>query len=166
MENAVPRDHEAVAIPFRRGTETDARAAAELWLRAREAAVGAIPAPVHDDDDVRRWFASHVVSDTELWLAEDRAGTLLGILVLDGQWLDQLYVEPTITGHGIGGGLVKIAKREHPEGLQLWTFASNAGAQRFYERHGFVETRRTDGRDNEESAPDILYVWRGESVRG
>jgi hypothetical protein len=29
---------------------------------------------------------------------------------------------------------------------------------------GFVETRRTDGRHNEEGAPDILYVWRGESV--
>jgi ribosomal protein S18 acetylase RimI-like enzyme len=34
-------------------------------------------------------------------------------------------------------------------------------AQRFYERHGFVETRRTDGRDNEEGTPDILYVWDG-----
>jgi hypothetical protein len=31
--------------------------------------------------------------------------------------------------------------------------------QRFYERHGFVAARRTDGRDNEERAPDILYVW-------
>jgi hypothetical protein len=34
---------------------------------------------VHDDDDVRAWFASHVVCDTELWVAEDRAGTLVGI---------------------------------------------------------------------------------------
>jgi GNAT superfamily N-acetyltransferase len=156
----------AVPITFRRGTEADARAAAGLWLRARRAAVGAIPEPVHDDDNVRAWFASHVVCDTELWVAEDRAGTLVGILVLDGRWLDQLYVEPTITGRGIGAGLVKMAKLERPDGLQLWTFASNAGAQRFYERHGVVETRRTDGRDNEEGAPDILYVWRGESVGG
>jgi hypothetical protein len=29
---------------------------------------------------------------------------------------------------------------------------------------GFVATRRTDGRDNEERAPDALYVWRGEEV--
>jgi len=61
---------------------------------------------------------------------------------------------------------VKVAKRERPQGLQLWTFASNAGAQRFYDRHGFVETRRTDGRDNEEGLPDILYVWSGESIGG
>jgi GNAT superfamily N-acetyltransferase len=89
---------------------------------------------------------------------------VVGILVLDGQWLDQLYVEPTLTGHGIGRGLVELAKRERPQGLQLWTFESNAGARRFYERLGFVEQRRTDGRDNEEGAPDMLYLWPGEDA--
>ena len=141
------------------GHRGDARAAADLWLRAREAAVGTIPPPVHDDEDVHAWFASHVVRDAELSLAEDAESELAGILVLDGQWLDQLYVEPTITGRGVGRKLVELAKRARPDGLQLWTFASNVGAQRFYERHGFVAIRRTDGRDNEEGAPDILYSW-------
>jgi GNAT superfamily N-acetyltransferase len=83
---------------------------------------------------------------------------LVGILVLDGEWLDQLYVDPDLTGRGIGSRLLAVADRERPRGLQLWTFASNAGAQRFYERHGFVEVDRTDGRSNEEGAPDILYA--------
>jgi GNAT superfamily N-acetyltransferase len=155
---------ERMAMVFRRGRAADARAAADLWLRARKASVGVIPETVHSDEDVRAWFASHVVRDTELWVAEERASALVGILVLDGPWVDQLYVEPTMTGRGIGAHLLKLAKRERPDGLRLRTFASNAGAQRFYERHGFVETRRTDGRDNEEGAPDILYVWGGESV--
>jgi GNAT superfamily N-acetyltransferase len=148
-------------ITLRRGTAADARAAADLWLSARKAAIGVIPPPAHRDDEVRAWFASHVVRNTELWVAEDPAGGLVGILVLDGPWLDQLYVEPTMTGRGIGASLVELAKRERPKGLQLWTFASNARAQRFYEQHGFVETRRTEG-DNEEGAPDILYVWGGQ----
>jgi GNAT superfamily N-acetyltransferase len=147
---------------IRRGTEADAGAAADLWLRARKAAIDVIPHPVHRDDEVRAWFASHVVRNMELWVAEDATGALVAILVLDGPWLDQLYVEPTMTGRGIGASLVKLAKRERPAGLRLWTFASNEGAQRFYERHGFVEERRTEG-DNEEGAPDILYVW---GVRG
>jgi GNAT superfamily N-acetyltransferase len=151
-------------VTVRRSAATDARAAADLWLRARKAALGVIPSPVHGDDDVRAWFASHVVRETELWVAEDPTGSLAGILVLDGPWVDQLYVEPTITGRGVGAGLVQLAKRERPDGLRLWTFASNPGAQRFYESHGFVATRRTDGRDNEEGAPDILYVWHGESL--
>jgi GNAT superfamily N-acetyltransferase len=158
------RDPEEMHITVRRGRDADARAAADLWLRARKAAVGAIPAPVHSDDEVRGWFASHVVPDTELWMAEDRAGGLVGMLVLEGEWLEQLYVEPTLTGRGIGARLLSLAKRERPEGLKLWTFASNTGAQRFYERHGFVEARRTDGRDNEERAPDILYEWRPQGV--
>jgi GNAT superfamily N-acetyltransferase len=100
-----------------------------------------------------------VVHRTELWIAEDDAGLPVGILVLDGPWVDQLYVEPTMTRHGIGSSLVELAKRERPAGLRLWTFQSNRDTQRFYERHGFVETERTDGSDNEEAAPDILYVW-------
>ena len=148
-------------VTIRRGTQADAVAAASLWLRARQRSLGTIPAPVHDDDDVHRWFASHVVCDTELWIAENAAGTPVGILVLEGEWVDQLYVEPAMTGRGIGTQLLSVAKRERPGGLRLWTFASNTPAQRFYERHGFVEMDRTDGQDNEERAPAILYTWRG-----
>jgi GNAT superfamily N-acetyltransferase len=149
-----------VTISIRPGGVDDAAAAAELWLRARKAAaaVGAIPAPVHDDDEVRGWFTSHIVHDCELWVAEDESGWPTGILVLEDDWVDQLYVDPDWTGRGIGSRLLELAKRERPGGLWLWTFVSNLGAQRFYERHGFVEARRTDGRDNEEGAPDILYV--------
>jgi GNAT superfamily N-acetyltransferase len=146
---------------IRRGGAPDARAAADLYLRAREAALhaGSIPAGVHDDDDVRGYFASHIVEDCELWVAEDD-GALAGILVLDGDFVDHLYVEPDLTGRGIGSALLAVAKRERPDGLQLWAFQTNTGARRFYERHGFVEVRRTDGRENEERAPDVLYRYR------
>ena len=66
-------------VGFRRGTGADARAAADLWLRARKAALDAIPAPVHSDDEVRAWFASHVAGETELWIAEDPTGGLAGL---------------------------------------------------------------------------------------
>lgn len=151
-------------MKLRRGTAADARAAADLYLRARRAAVEMIPQqPVHTDDEVRAWFATHVVRDCELWVAEEDPGALAGIMVLDGAWVDQLYVEPALTGRGIGTQLLGLAKRERPQGLELWTFATNTGAQRFYERHGFVEAERTDGRGNEEGAPDILYVYRSGS---
>jgi GNAT superfamily N-acetyltransferase len=145
---------------LRRGGPGDARAAADLYLRARAAALraGSIPQGVHDDEDVRAHFAAHVVGDCELWVAEDD-GAIAGILILDGDFVDQLYVEPGLTGRGIGTALLAVAKRERPGGLQLWTFQANAGAQRFYERHGFVAARRTDGSENEERSPDILYVW-------
>jgi GNAT superfamily N-acetyltransferase len=74
------------------------------------------------------------------------------------QWINQLYVDPRHTGRGLGSRLVEVAKSVYPEGLDLWTFAANTGARRFYERHGFVAIASTDG-DNEERAPDIRYHW-------
>ena len=138
-------------MTIRRGSPADAPAAAALYMRARAAATaaGTIPASLHDEDDVAGYLAHR-----ELWLAGDA-----GLLVLEDDWVEQLYVDPELTGQGIGAALLEVAKRERPAGLQLWTFQSNAGAQRFYERHGFVEVRRTDGADNEERAPDVLYAW-------
>jgi GNAT superfamily N-acetyltransferase len=146
---------------IRRATSADATATAELYLRARRAgsAKGAIPPPVHDDEDVSGWVAQVVVPRLECWLAEHASGTLAGVLVLKDDWVDQLYVDPDLTGAGIGAELIAVAKRERPGGLRLWTFVSNEGAQRFYLRNGFKEVERTDGSRNEEGAPDILYAW-------
>lgn len=146
-------------VRLRRGTAADADAVADLFIRARHAATD-IPAPVHSDAEIRRWIADRVVPRTELWVAESHVAALVGLVVLDEDWLDQLYVEPTLTRRGTGGNLLRLAKQERPDGLRLWTFAANVGARRFYERHGFIQADRTDG-DNEEQAPDVLYVWHG-----
>ena len=134
----------------------------DLWLRARRRAIPAIPTPVHTDDEVRRWFADVVLPDRGVWVAVDPSLSVLGLLVLDGDWVDQLYVDPDQLGKGIGSRLLSVAKARSPEVLQLWTFAANHRARNFYERHGFVITDRTDGARNEEEAPDILYRWTAE----
>lgn len=84
---------------------------------------------------------------------------LAAMMVLDGEVLDQPYVRPGWTGRGAGSELILLAQSRRPERLSLWTFQSNLGAQRFYERHGFVPVERTDGSNNEERAPDVRYVW-------
>jgi len=149
-------------VIIRRATSSDGAAVADLYVRARRAAstAGTIPPPVHDDEDVCGWVTNVVIPRLECWLAEAVSGTLAGMLVLDADWIDQLYVEPDLTGAGIGTELIGVAKRERPDGLRLWTFVSNGGAQRFYLRHGFQEVERTDGSCNEERSPDIQYLWR------
>ena len=153
---------------IRRSTPADGGAAAELYLRARRAgsAKGTIPPLVHGEDGVRAWLGQVVIPRLECWLAEQVSGTLVGMLVLKADWIDQLYVDPDLTGAGIGSELIAVAKRERPNGLRLWTFVSNEGAQRFYLRHGFNEVERTDGRRNEEGAPGILYTWSPASEPG
>ena len=87
------------------------------------------------------------------------ADAIVGIMALNDDWIEQLYVAPAHTSRGIGSELVAIAQRRRPHGLQLWTFESNVRAQRFYERHGFVAVERTNGTGNEENEPDVRYRW-------
>lgn len=142
----------------RRAVPQDAGAVADILIRSRRAALGAIPAGVHSDAEMRGWVSAVVVPDREVWLMEDD-GRPLAVLVLDDGWVDQLYVDPDFTGRGLGSHLIELAKSRRPDGLQLWTFVSNTGAQNFYLRHGFTEAERTDGSGNEEKSPDIRFVW-------
>jgi chorismate mutase/ribosomal protein S18 acetylase RimI-like enzyme len=140
----------------------DADALASLFLAAREAAYPAIPLPVHPPDDVRRWWRSRLAAGAaeavEAWVAE-RDGAPVGLLLLERDWVHSLYVDPALTGQGIGGTLLDLAKSLRPDGLGLWVFETNVAAQRFYRRHGFGEVRRTDGSDNEEHEPDVELAW-------
>jgi GNAT superfamily N-acetyltransferase len=115
--------------------------------------------PAHTDDEVRAWVTSHLLVETETWVAE-LAGEVVAFCSLREGWLDQLYVAPSHTGRGIGSALVELAKERQPGGLQLWTFQVNEGAREFYERHGFRAVEMTDGAGNEERQPDVRYAWR------
>jgi hypothetical protein len=65
VTNDAASESSQTIITIRPGDPADARAAADLWLRARSAALDVIPAPVHSDVDVRDWFASHVLTECE-----------------------------------------------------------------------------------------------------
>jgi GNAT superfamily N-acetyltransferase len=92
-------------------------------------------------------------------LERDGLETVVGFLVLGAGWIEQLYLEPDHIGRHLGDHLMRLAKEQCPGGLQLWTFAVNAAARRFYARHGFVEVEHTDGAGNEEREPDVRLVW-------
>lgn len=152
-------------VTSRRAGPDDASAVADVLIRSREAAAGAIPPSVHSEEEQRGWVGGVVLAEREVWLTEDGDGRALAVLVLDDDWVDQLYVVPEATGRGLGSRLIELAKTRRPRGLQLWTFATNTRAHRFYLRHGFTEAERTDGSGNEEKAPDIRFTWRPERGR-
>lgn len=148
---------------IRRAEAEEAPAVVEMWLRARASASPAIPPPVHSDADVLAWFEDVVLPHREVWVAASVTGEIRGLLVLDDDWVDQLYVDPDWSSRRLGSGLLRVAKDRRPNGLQLWTFEANHGAHRFYERHGFTAVEATDG-DNEEGAADVRYEWRPRSA--
>ena len=145
------------AVVIRRATAADASATADVYLRSFAAALPTVVRP-RSDDEVHAYIRDVVVPSRETWVAvaEER---VVGLMVLAEDVLSQLYLDPDWRGHGIGDRFVALAKERSPEGLSLWTFQVNKPAHRFYERHGFVETERTDGSGNEEQEPDVRYAW-------
>ncbi len=143
---------------LRRATRADAALIARIHLEARHGAGDRFPPAVHDDSDLEPHLLHDVLPVAEAWIAE-RDGEPAGILVLEGDLLDQLYVTPSAQGLGVGTALLDHAKARRPEGLRLWVFVSNEPARAFYARHGFVQIGGSDGEANEEGAPDLLLAW-------
>lgn len=142
---------------LRRAGIRDAESVADVWLRSFASALPSVSL-VHTDDQVRNWIRDIVIAVYETWVVRvDEA--IVGMMALDGADIAQLYLDPSRRGQGLGGLLIARAKARRPNGLGLWTFQVNASAYRFYARHGFRETMRTDGSGNEEREPDIRMEW-------
>ncbi|MEW1775747.1 GNAT family N-acetyltransferase [Streptomyces sp. NPDC086777] len=148
----------SAGVVLRRAGGPDAAGVADVWLRSFDAALPTVVRP-RSDDEVRAYIRDVVVPARETWVAE-AGGSVVGMMVLAGDLLSQLYLAPEWRGRGIGDRFVALAKERSPSGLTLWTFQVNKPAHRFYERHGFVAVEHTDGSGNEEREPDVRYVWR------
>jgi GNAT superfamily N-acetyltransferase len=117
---------------------------------------------LHTQDDDRAHVADLIGTGNVLVL---RAGaTVLGFLFETGGHIGALYVDRDARGTGAGLRLLDAAKGASVR-LDLWTFAANTGARRFYEREGFREVERTGG-DNAEGLADIRMTWSRETHDG
>lgn len=139
----------------RRATQADSEQIASVFLAAR-ATMLYLP-KLHSDEETRN-FIHRVVRDLETFAAV-RQGEVVGFAALRADWLDHLYVHPTRFNTQTGSKLFEEVRFQRPVGFQFWVFQQNAGARRFYERHGCALARLTDGQANEEKVPDALYVW-------
>jgi GNAT superfamily N-acetyltransferase len=143
-------------IELRRAVSADADATATVYLDSFRAALPSVRR-AHSDEDVRAWIRDFVVLAQECWVAEED-DRIVGMMVLEGDLVDQMYVAPDRLGQGIGRRLLDHAKVGRTS-LRLYTFAVNKRARRFYGRNGFVEIEATDGSGNEEREPDVLLAW-------
>jgi GNAT superfamily N-acetyltransferase len=152
-------------LALRPATTVDLPAIAELHLRARAAAHPAMPHGVHPPDEARAWVADWDLTTYDVWVAHPAGAEApertLGYARFDQTWLDDLYVEPSAQGGGVGSALLDLVKAQRPAGFCLWVFESNRPARDFYLGRGLVELERTDGSANEERAPDLRMAWPG-----
>lgn len=138
-------------MEIRRGVRGDAAEMTAIF-RAARGAMDYLPL-LHTADEDAAWIAGPVLGELEVWM------TANGWIALSPERIEHLYVAPGWQGRGVGGRLVALAQGRYAR-LDLWTFQANAGARRFYARHGFSEVERTDGQGNEERLPDVRLEWR------
>ena len=144
---------------LRPATAADAHSVANLLIDTRAKFMPYAPS-AHPEAKVREWVKNHLVPAGGVTVAEMQ-GQLVAAMATeksDGlSWVTQMAVSPKLVGRGIGSLLLAHAMRTLAPPIRLYTFQANAGARRFYERHGFVPIKFTDGRANEERCPDVLY---------
>lgn len=103
------------------------------------------------------WFmGERLLKENEVWVAEVE-GSPVAYVAFSADWIQHLYVHPGHHGRGLGPALLEIALGDGQE-KRLWTFQQNHRARKFYEDRDFRIERLTDGQDNEEKTPDVLYV--------
>ena len=142
----------------RRARPDDAEAVADVFLAARSAPMPYLP-DLHTAEETRAWIRDVVLGKHDVRVVEVD-GAVGGFLALGTETVEHLYVSPELQGRGIGSALLDLAKDLRVDGFRLWVFQRNAGARRFYERHGLRVVELTDGAANEEREPDALYEWR------
>jgi len=141
MRQATPKDAEAIAAVF----------SPSLRL------LGFLPI-LHTEQEDRRFIEDIILRDCVVTVAH-AGGAIVSFLARQGEEIRLLYTHPDFTGKGAGAMLLNAAKESGVTALELWCFQQNHGARRFYERYGFATIRFTDGRDNEEKMPDLLFRW-------
>ncbi len=126
---------------IRKGTPTDVSRALEIWRAAVDATHGFLTA--HDRVEIDRMVAEEFLPHAPLWLVEDAAGCPMGFLVMDGDEIDALFVDPSVHGQGYGSALLTHALELVP-GAEVEASEQADNALPFYEARGFVRVGRSE----------------------
>lgn len=146
---------------LRTAQPADAARIAEVLCDARSTFMPYAPM-AHSPAEVLSWVTEFLVPSGGTVVAE-LDGAIVGVMATEREascsWITQMAVDPLNVGTGIGSALLQHAFRTLPSPIRLYTFQANVRARRFYERYGFRPIRLSDGRENEEHCPDVLYEF-------
>ena len=128
-------------ISIRHGTPQDVPRALEIWRSAVDATHGFLTA--QDRSEIDDMVANEFLPNAEWWLAVGENDTVAGFLVMDGELIDALFVDPALHGRGIGTALLNFALELSPNAtVDASEQATNALP--FYLSRGFKVVGRSE----------------------
>lgn len=140
-------------ITLRKSTPADGPRALDIWKRAVDATHHFLT------PEDRRAIEAEVAAflpQAPLDLAVDAADRAIAFMLLDGNRMEALFVDPAYRGSGVGRLLVQHALSRHP-GLCTDVNAQNGQAIGFYERLGFQAIGRS-GQDGQGRPYPLIHL--------
>lgn len=128
-------------MKVRAGTAEDVPRALAIWRDAVDATHGFLTP--EDRREIDAMVANEFLPNTELWLIDDEDGRAAGFLVMDGDMIDALFIDPAFHGRGYGTALLEHALTLAPEALVDASEQAD-NALPFYEARGFVRIGRSE----------------------
>lgn len=120
------------------------------------------PPETRTADEIRAWALGLLDQPgNELWVAV-REDLLLGFVLLEGEWVNLLFVHPERPARGVGAGLIELVKSLRPRGFGLRVHQANDRARASYRKHGLIELESTDGSTYRDAQPDLQLAWTGD----
>jgi GNAT superfamily N-acetyltransferase len=118
---------------------------------------------VHTPEQVHAWVRDVLVPTRETWVAV-AGDTLVGMMVLDDSWLDQLYLDPAWRGRGIGAGSSTWPSGAARTDCSCGRSRSTAQPAGSTSATASCRSSGPDGAGNEEREPEVRYQWRPVTV--
>lgn len=144
---------------IRKANPEDVPRALEIWRAAVDATHGFLTP--QDRAEIDAMVANDFLPKVELLLAVNAHDRPLGFLVMDGEMIDALFVDPAVHGRGIGTALLDHALSLAPNAV-VDASEQATNALPFYEARGFVRTGRseTDPQGRPYPLVHLRYVGR------
>jgi putative acetyltransferase len=148
-------------LEIRRMMNHEVEPTVAMWARSRWDALRWLEERMgHSPQDDLDFFRGTLMPENEILVAIE-GQEIVGLIAIGTESIEQLFVEPTAQGRGIGTALLQRAMTLRPTGLRLYTHQRNARARSFYERRGFDAVAFGVSPPPEEE-PDVEYRWKGE----
>lgn len=149
-------------IPIRRNRPEDGARVVSIW----QAAVDATHHFLSPEDRLDlRVLVSGFLPGARLWLATDVGDNPLGFMLIDGDHMEALFVDPAHHGKGIGAALVRHGLSLRPA-LTTDVNEQNLQAVGFYERMGFERIGRSPRDGQGRPYPLIHLAYRDGRATG
>lgn len=145
-----------MVINIRRSRHDDGDKLVKIWCRSVDATHDFLSKAYRAElEELVKSF----LPEAPLWVAVDEKDVLVAFMLLTGEHMDALFVDPDVRGCGIGKLLIEHALTLAPE-LTTNVNEQNAQAVGFYKKMGFTVTGRSEVDDLGKPYPLLNLVYR------